>query len=76
MVVLKLPIVVRRSILFKVATDTGAIRCDGDSADVMRQIEYSPQFGWRRREELDVEGITMNESLNDESAAAAEHCIE
>jgi hypothetical protein len=43
---------------------------------VMRQIEYSPQFGWRRREELDVEGITMNESLNDESAAAAEHCIE
>jgi hypothetical protein len=33
---------------------------------VLRQIEYAPQFGRRRREELDVEGITMNESLNDE----------
>jgi hypothetical protein len=33
MAVLKLPIVVGWKILFKVATDTGAIRCDGDSAD-------------------------------------------
>ena len=66
MAVLKLPIVVRRSILFKVATDTGPSGAMETAPTVMRQIEYAPQFGRRRREELDVEGITMNESLNDE----------